>query len=143
MSIPHGDFCFFGDNHVGALAAMVFAIAARSRSDSGPGGALISGTKVRSFLRAGADLLASHVFGLDLDGCRALGRYAIARALARLPLSFVFTPDPPDHSVSKIRRLKTILAPSLPPEEGRGRFSFSPHIAQDEFAAPVSVGVCR
>src|SRR5271155_1511586 len=65
MIILHGDFRLFGDNQVGGL----FAIAARGRSDSGL--ALRHGAKV---LRAGADLLARRTFGVDFDGCRALGR---------------------------------------------------------------------
>jgi len=138
MNILHGNFSLLGDNQVGCPAATVLAIATCDRSDSGSGGI----RTVKSFLRMGADLLSRHAFGLDLDGCRALGRYAIARASARFSNSFVFNPDPPDHSVSKIRRLKTNLAPSLPPEEGRGR-SFSPRIAQDEFPAHISAGACR
>jgi hypothetical protein len=146
MNILHGDFRFFGDNQTGNLAATVFATATRARSDSGPGGTPVfrHGAKIKSLLRAGADLLTRRVFGLDFDGCRALGRYLVARASARLssfPVSFVFSPGSPDLSVS-LRRLKTNLAPSLPPEEGRGR-SFSPGIVQDEFPAPINAGVCR
>jgi hypothetical protein len=149
MSILHGDFRLLGDNQVGSFAAMVFAIATRARSDSGSGGSPVfrHGPKIKFLLRAGADLLARRLSGTDFDGCRTLGRYFIARMSARLsssvfPLSFVFSPGPPDLSVSTLRRLKTNLAPSLPPEEGRGR-SFSPRIVQDEFPAPINAGVCR
>ena len=129
MSIVHGDFRLFGDNQVGSPAT--------SRH----------GAKIRAFLRTGADLLTSRVLGIDFDGCRALGRYLITRASARLssravdlPISFVFTPDPPDLPVSSVRRLKTNLAPSLPPEEGRGRF-LPARIAQAGF--PPTTGACR
>ena len=149
MNILHGDFRFFGDNQVGNTAATVFAVATRGRSDSGPGGSPVfrNGAKIRAFLRTGADLLASRVVGIDLDSCRAFGRYLIARASARLssrafPISFVFTPDPPDLSVSNLRPLKTNLAPSLPPEEGRGRF-LPARIAPAGFPPPSTTGACR
>jgi hypothetical protein len=136
MNILHDDFRFFGDNHLNDT--MVFATATRARSDSGSGG----DARIKAFLHAGADLLTHRVFGTDFDGCRTLGRYLIATASAHLSIPFVFSPTPPDLSASKNRRLKTNLAPSLCPQEGRGR-SFSPRIAQDEFPAHISAGVCR
>jgi hypothetical protein len=136
MTILHSDFRFFGDNHLGDR--MVFAIATRGRSDSGSRG----DARIKAFLHAGADLLSRRVFGTDFDGCRTLGRYLIATASTRLSIPFVFSPTPPDLSVSKNRRLKTNLAPSLCPQEGRG-CPFSSRIAQDELPAPISTGVCR
>jgi len=109
MNILHGDFRLFGDNQVG-----VFALPTHGRSDSGSAG----GAQIKAFLHGGADLLTSRVFGIDFDGCRALGRYVVARASARLssfPISFVFSPVRRT-SVSSLRRWKTNLAPSLPPK---------------------------
>src|SRR5580698_9849635 len=83
MNILHGDFRFFGDNVTSrTVAAIVSALATRDWSDSRPG-ASASRQRVAKVLRAGADLLARRLFGIDFDGCRTLGRYLIARASAR------------------------------------------------------------
>lgn len=131
MSILHGDFRLFGDNELGNPAAFRH------------------GPKIRAFLRAGADLLISRVFGVDFDGCRVLGRYLVARASARtsfsasdLPISFVFTSDPPDLPVSSVRRLKTNLVPPLCPQEGRDRF-LPVCVAQAGFPPSPTAGACR
>jgi hypothetical protein len=115
MNILHGDFRLFGDNQVGNIATMVFAIATRGRSDSGPGDApaFRHGAKI---LRAGADLLTRRIFGLDFDGCRTFGRYLLARASARFSSHSSSPPGPLELSVSSLRRWKTNLAPSLPPK---------------------------
>jgi hypothetical protein len=144
MNILHGDFRLFGDNQVGNIATMVFAIATRGRSDSGPGDApaFRHGAKIKSVLRAGADLLTRRIFGLDFDGCRTFGRYLLARASARFSITFVFSP----RSAGALRKQPPAMedesGPVPSPEEGRGRSS-SPRIAQDEFPAHISAGVCR
>jgi hypothetical protein len=141
MNILHGDFRFSGDNQVGDLAAMVFAVATRGRSDSDSGG----GASIKAFLHGGADLLTSRVFGIDFDGCRALGRYVVARASARLssfPNSIRLHPQPAGPLRKQPPAGEDESGPVPSPEEGRGR-SFSSRIAQDEFPAHISAGVCR
>jgi hypothetical protein len=131
-----------------------------SRSDSGRGGSLPLSraafatwdapliARIGTLARTGADLIAQHVSGSDFDAFCVLGRYAIARAAARCSrmapnnILFVFSPTPPDRSVSTHRRQKTNLAPSLRPQEGRGR-SLSACSEQAEFPATEATGVCR
>lgn len=142
MNILHGDFRFFGDNiDSPAAAAAVSALATRGWSDSRLGGALVPDAKIKALLHAGADLLTTRAFGLDFDGCRALGRYLIEGI------------RPPFHSIRLLPPSAGPLRKQPPagedesgpvpsPEEGRGR-SLSPRIVQDEFPAHISAGVCR
>jgi len=143
MNILHGDFRSFGDNVTSRTMA---AIVPATRGRSSLGGALISRAKVRYFVRTVADLSARRVFDLDFDGCRALGRYVIAsvstRFASRLSHFIRLHPQPAGPLRKQPPAGEDESGPVPSPEEGRGR-SFSPRIAQDEFPAYISAGVCR